>query len=918
MGTPLSNPNPTSILRLLFFTISIFSSITSSLSASLSLYSKHCNQIVPGSTQSSSYLSPPRFLQLANAYVLNAQQILGPHNPQIVANFFPQKIFKTLTPGVLKIEAKLNLRAPKSFGVSPEFRERGLLRVYGGPGNRVTESAASFMLSGYWSSSSGQLCMVGSGGRSSSIGNDLDHNVVLKLNYPNNSMIVNSLVTGTLESLDFEGSSGYFTPISVMGFVMMNYEYSVVKEEIENGCGSGNDSLSTNAASLSAPYGNCFGLIRLAERFELDNGGSCDENNCSFVNGLLGKFMFMNVIACPNRQMMRVLFGFSNTSNLHNGYHQVFYPSRTLVAEGAWDGNKSRICFAACRILGFEDLPGNASVGDCSFRLNFTLRAVLSIRSRSVIYGQLWSNKNVNETGYFDRMGIQSSGFRQQALPGMRYEFTEIERASEYCAKEKAVKHKGWHYPDPYSSDMIFHMQVKNKEGRTAWGRAIPLSVSDHLMQNSSAFYNPGIQPVKPPAQASKTNGLLNISYQISFNPGLGFVLGGRNFTNKEIYVAAEGIYDTATGRLCMVGCWDREVYAKRSQNASELVDCKIFVNVQFPALKSRTGDFIKGSIQSTREKSDPLYFERLELFATSILKGQAAESIWRIDLEITMVLVSNTLLCIFVVLQLFHVKNHPDVLPFISVVMLVVLILGHMIPLLLNFDAFLSNRSRQHVLFGTDGWLEVNEVLVRVIMMIAFLLECRLLQLTWSSRSDESQKGLWATERKVVSLSLPLYMGGVLIVALVHPRISPKITRGFKHRAARLQAFSLWGGLKSYAGLILDAFLLPQIVFNIFSDAKGKSLCHPYYIGTTVVRLMPHAYDLFRAHSSALKLDIWYIYANPRLNYYSTAWDVIVSCCGLLFVILVCLQQRFSGRWVLPRRLRERFAYEKVPVVSC
>ena len=110
---------------------------------------------------------------------------------------------------------------------------------------------------------------------------------------------------------------------------------------------------------------------------------------------------------------------------------------------------------------------------------------------------------------------------------------------------------------------------------------------------------------------------------------------------------------------------------------------------------------------------------------------------------------ISNTLACVFVGLQLFYVKKHPHVLPFISIVMLIVLMLGHMIPLLLNFEAlFVANRDQTNVFLGSGGRFEVNEVTVRVVTMVAFLLQFRLLQLTWSARKGEgSQEGWWVLD---------------------------------------------------------------------------------------------------------------------------------------------------------------------------
>jgi hypothetical protein len=59
-------------------------------------------------------------------------------------------------------------------------------------------------------------------------------------------------------------------------------------------------------------------------------------------------------------------------------------------------------------------------------------------------------------------------------------------------------------------------------------------------------------------------------------------------------------------------------------------------------------------------------------------------------------------------------VKKHPDVLPFISLVMLSVLTLGHLSPLVLNFEALFlkSSWSRRSILRESAGWLEANEVM--------------------------------------------------------------------------------------------------------------------------------------------------------------------------------------------------------------
>ncbi|CAI0441424.1 unnamed protein product [Linum tenue] len=87
--------------------------------------------------------------------------------------------------------------------------------------------------------------------------------------------------------------------------------------------------------------------------------------------------------------------------------------------------------------------------------------------------------------------------------------------------------------------------------------------------------------------------------------------------------------------------------------------------------------------------------------------------------------------------------------------------------------------------------------------------------------------------------------------------------------------------------------------------------------MGTTIVRLLPHAYDLYRAHSSSWYLDLSYIYANHRQDFYSTSWNIIIPIGGLLFAAIIYSQQRFGGRCILPKRFRASSGYEKVPTIN-
>ncbi|KAK2968483.1 hypothetical protein RJ640_030094 [Escallonia rubra] len=762
--------------------------------------------------------------------------------------------------------------------------------------------APTFKLYGYWDSGSGKICMVGSGIRwLNSV------NVVLKLDYPSNSSILTSVVNGTLQSLGVEGALDYFKPVLILGLSSMSYNYTLIDRETENGGFRIYDDMEN--ASLRLGMGNkVCSIIRGTGKVELTYADDCSAVNCTFLGGgieYVPSWMYLNEIECSDSGKVRYLLGFRNSSYGRGWLH--IDPNTTLVAEGAWDGKKKRLGLVACRILDSMKSLSKGWVGDCSIRLSLSIPATFSLRNRSVIVGRIWSNRSVNDSGHFGSMVFRSSGNRNPKLERLKYEYTENEYVRKSCTKKITGKGKRGKYPIGSSSDMRFDMIVKNSKGKLAFGYASPLTVGDK-------FYEP-FPIFDSAAQLNHSHGsVLNVSYVMSLRQNPHFKLGRGVPLTKGIEFSTEGIYDAKTGILCMIGC--RHLASPNESLRNDLMDCEISVNAKFPPVSSKDARPVKGTIESIRNKLDPLYFERLQFTSTSIYSVRAKESIWRIDLEITMVLISNTLACVFVGAQLLYVKKHQDVLPFISILMLVFLTLAHMIPLLLNFEAlFLENRNRQNVFLGSDGWLEVNEVLVRVITMIAFLLQFRLLQQTWSSRIDESHKNLWVSDMKVLYLSLPLYIGGGLIAWFVHLLERPH-GRSLLHVDRMIyQKPSFLGEIKSYAGLVLDGFLLPQIVFNLFCNSRERALAPSYYVGTTFVRLLPHAYDLYRAHSSTLSFD--YIYANPGMDYYSTAWDIIICCGGMLLVCLLYLQQRFGGRCFLPKRFRESSSYEKVPVLT-
>ncbi|KAG6387325.1 hypothetical protein SASPL_152512 [Salvia splendens] len=109
----------------------------------------------------------------------------------------------------------------------------------------------------------------------------------------------------------------------------------------------------------------------------------------------------------------------------------------------------------------------------------------------------------------------------------------------------------------------------------------------------------------------------------------------------------------------------------------------------------------------------------------------EGARTTWRMDLETAMVLVSNTLICIFVALQINHVKRYPKVASSISLLMLVILSVGQGLRLILSME---------------------DQAVVR---LSSLLVQLRLVQLVW--------------ERKPGCALLSLYVIGGLLAFVMN-----------------------------------------------------------------------------------------------------------------------------------------------------
>ncbi|KAM7279857.1 hypothetical protein ACFE04_006991 [Oxalis oulophora] len=876
------------------FLVSLFLLIVFPLNSANQVYTDHCGltTTIPKSTRTNVSQTNFPFTQYDVGYYYAGENMMFDSNFSSRSNSFSLRgwtLYGTELDGVFMVKSRLVMR--RNFHAT-DFVNSSSTR-------RQLQVSVNLWMNGFWSESSKQLCMIGNSiqGRRTTT-QRLD--VVLKLYGISNSTNVTSLITGTLESLNGDHKDkNNFKPMSVLIFPPKNYKYTLAPLR---GCSGSNDE--TPKGLLIDPLYTksfCLSQIFTAVEFNLNYANDCNSaQNCSPFDGIVGylpsTMSLRNIDCLEDEKKLRLMLEFHKDS-MYYGFDPRVSFVKTLVGEGSWDEKNNQLCVTACLLLGVTDSLAKAHVGECSTRLSLKIPAIWSIKDSSTVFGQIWSNKAANESGYFKKILFQTS---ERSLTAQRaeYEYTVIDKVEKVCPKKKLDDNDGEIYPSADSFDMRFDMWGKSSNRTYTWGSAYPLSVGDKIYEqtpeivSSNSGWSPSSRLVVP--ESSNIGSPVNISYHISIamqgflkpegepdrKPDGLFSLFNTS-SNGKIEILAEGIYDGKSGSLCMIGC-------RKYGFAS--MDCEILVKFQFPSSNSKSNQgYINGTIESTRKKSDSLYFENFKVRSVTYLQAEAHRSVQRMNMEIIMALMSNTFACIFVILQLFHVKKNPEGLSGVSLVTVMILTLGHMIPSVLDLGAMLlPNRDRQNnILLHTGGWLDINEIVLTAVTMVAFVLQARLLQLTWQSKSDDDS---WFFEKATSIVTLPFYALGATIAWLVNS--SWKTQKDvFIHSSRLMENSLLWINLKSSGGLVLDGFLLPQILLNIFRSSEKNALTRSFYIGYTCIRVLPHVYDLYRSHYYNPDFDGSYYYAKHDADFFSTSWDIITSLVCMSFAMIVYMQ---------------------------
>ncbi|KAM0855822.1 hypothetical protein ACQ4PT_049529 [Festuca glaucescens] len=636
--------------------------------------------------------------------------------------------------------------------------------------------------------------------------------------------------------------------------------------------------------------------------------------------------MDVNQMQCTEDGGVRAYVVFSNQTGADRP--RFFYRQRrflveeeAVVAEGRWDRDQGVLCLRACRVVRSVSAPSALAVQEheCGIGMSFWFPAVWTMRDRNIVAGMLWNstqettgNKDEDalitassiEAAHHNNMVIDVTGdHRSSNLSDVKYTYndTMLEEAKKhYDLKFKKEKIKGSQsFPGNYTyRDFEFQFYGQGGMGN---GQAYPVTVGSVMVYGERLAAEDSFS--KHAVVVDKKNSLLSVSYDIQYSaPRERPRITNGSFMltpEEEQRISAEGVYDPERGILCMVGC----------QEHNGLTDCQILVTVKFSSLDARGQGHGSGVISSLRDQTDSLFFEKIDITLFGMSSSQVSEAISRMDLESIMLVASTMLSCVFIVLQILHIKKNSEAAPATSITMLAILTLGYLTPLVLNFEALFVSRRSQYFAFSMGGPLELNEVMMRAPILIAFVLQLRLLQLACSGRrksADQTTSSPVVSERIVLQICLPLYMLGAVLAAIIHvinvraAREDPLVVR------IGGQPATVWEDLVSYAGLILDGFLLPQVILNASLAGSGVRAISPwFYIGCTMNRVMPHVYDVVRGQIYKHSINPSDLYASPRADLFGVAWDIIIPCGAAILAVLLFMQQRLRGAQSVPSQRR-------------
>ena len=781
-----------------------------------------------------------------------------------------------------------------------------------------------------------------------------DDQILLVLRYPKKFTLTRREVKGEMKSLNPKSNPKYFDEVHISSQLNSVYEFSSEKivakacdpypfkdSFMENGIDIYKDTefcaiirkFSQEGAFTVVPNWRCNGTDEYCSKL---GPFVTDKEIKATDGGFQEVILFMQNVDCEektahdNTYSARVSAVFravppseySYTSAQRSGLNNM-----TLPAEGIWRSSSGQLCMVGC--VGSMDAEGSG----CNSRICLYIPQSFSIKQRSIIVGTV-SSISKDDNSYFPL------SFEKLVRPSemwdlnhfmsshLHYQYTKHDSAGSILEKYEpfsfgnVIKKSLLTFPkleDAESSRVSLSLL---SEDLTLHVSAIPdprprlpvprIDIQMEIVSLGSLFgrhWSNGSSieeeiPYHAKTEYTENQLLLNVSAQL--------MITGKAYKNFSV-IFVEGLYDPHIGKMYLVGCRDVRASWKilfESMDLEAGLDCLIEVIVSYPPTTAQwlTNPTARISITSKRKEDDPLFFSTIKFQTLPIMYRKQRESILsRRGVEGFLRILTLSVVIACIVSQLLYIRDNVDSVPYISLVMLGVQVLGYSLPLVTDAEALFKKASDSYETpsyeLDRNQWFHVIDYTVKLLVLVSFLLTLRLCQKVWKSRirlltRAPLEPHRVPSDKWVFITTLIIHVIGYIIILIIHAaQASEKFrTERYVDSNGNFHVQRQWETeLEEYLGLVQDFFLLPQVIGNFVWQIHSKPLRKLYFIGITIVRLLPHFYDYIRAPVSNPYFSEEYEFVNPNMDFYSKFGDIAIPVTAFFLAVIVYIQQRWN-----------------------
>lgn len=780
-----------------------------------------------------------------------------------------------------------------------------------------------------------------------------DDQILLVLHYPMKYTLTSRVIQGEMKSLNPKSNTKYFDDIHISSQLGdVNYGFSS-QEVVKKACTPYpyNDNLMKKEISVYRGFSFCRVLQQMTreQAFTILPNWRCNSTDdfCrklgpfisdKEINSTDGGFkdvrLYMQDVKCKlqgsnkndvSASVSAVFRAVSPSENLYVAGRRSSLNNMTMVSEGMWKSSSGQLCMVGC--VGLT----NAEFS-CDSRICLYVPMSFTLKQRGILVGSISS---MNDKPAYFPLSFEKLLRPTELWSHFRdsqpfYNYTKIALAGAVLEKNEAfsfgsvVKKSLLHYPKLEDTETYELSESLLLEDLTILISAVPnpalgsqasrtdvqmdiISVGSFFARDWSRL-NRSISDLEAPYHAmpeyTEKQLLVNVSALLSLSEQT-----SSNFS--ALFV--EGVYDPRVGKMYLIGCRDVRASWKvmlESMDLEDGLDCLIEVVLSYPPTTAQwlINPTAHISISSQRTEDDPFYFSPIKLETMPIMyRRQRLDILSRRSVEgiLRVLTLSLAIACIWS--QISYINHNLEFVPYISLVTLAVQSLGYTLPLVTGAEALIKRRGSEsydesYDLENNIWFLAINYI-VKLQVVVSLLLTLRLCQKVWKSRIKLLRQAPLEPHRVpsdkwVLIATLFIHLIGYITVLVVHTSRTAEIQVKSYLMPSRTSSQMMQGWEKElleYVGLVEDFFLLPQIIGNLLWQIDCKPLRKFYFIGITMVRLLPHIYDFISAPTVNPYFVQEYDFVNPSMDFYSRFGDATIPLIAFILAVVVYVQQRWN-----------------------